>query len=156
MEAFGHKVRRVVTGHDGDGKSVIVLDDEPIATALGNGETSRMLTAVWATIAKGASHTSFEVRDNRLGPNATEIRVVDMPPGSLREMHQTDTIDYGIVLAGEIHLILERGETLLRCGDFVIQRGTVHSWHNRSVDVARLIFVNISGHITDHERSPNI
>jgi quercetin dioxygenase-like cupin family protein len=153
-------VRRVVTGHDSDGMSVIVLDDEPAATALGSGESSRALVEVWATIAKNAAGPDVETREDKtagmLGPYASEIRVVDMPPGSRREMHRTDTIDYGIVVAGEVHLVLDRGEALLRCGDIVVQRGTSHSWHNRSADLARVVFVNIAGHVTDHERCPGV
>jgi quercetin dioxygenase-like cupin family protein len=160
MEPFAHKVRRVVTGHDDEDMSIIVLDDEPTVTPLGNDESSRVLVEVWATIANDAVGPSFDMRKDahpgELGPNASEIRVVDMPPGSRREMHRTDTIDYGIVIAGEVHLILERSETLLRCGDIVIQRGTSHSWHNKSADVARVVFVNMRGQVTDHERCPHV
>jgi hypothetical protein len=61
-------------------------------------------------------------------------------------MHRTETIDYGIVLEGEITLIVDRGETVVRAGDIVIQRGTNHAWANRSGKNCRIAFVLIDGH----------
>lgn len=129
-----HTPRRVVTGHDSNGRSIIALDDTP--------EDRREAIEVWATVASAAE------------PSASEFRVVDMPAGSRREMHRTDTVDYGIVLAGEVHLVLEQEETLLRTGDVVVQRGTSHAWHNRSASDARMAFVNLSGQVTDEGRCP--
>jgi mannose-6-phosphate isomerase-like protein (cupin superfamily) len=60
-------------------------------------------------------------------------------------MHRTQTIDYGIVLEGEIYLVLDDSETLLKPGDVVIQRGTNHAWDNRSAAVCRMAFVLIDG-----------
>jgi quercetin dioxygenase-like cupin family protein len=138
-----HTLRRVVTGHDADGKSIIALDDQPAAAALGGAQDRRVLTEVWATISKETA-------------GASEFRVVELPPGSRREMHRTDTVDYGIVLAGEVYLLLEQGETLLQTGDVVVQRGTTHAWHNRSGRVARMAFVNLSGQATDPQRCPEV
>jgi quercetin dioxygenase-like cupin family protein len=148
-------VRRLVTGPDADGQSVIVLDDEPPSTEVGVGERARRVVKVWATTLEGVGQTREPAPSSgSLGPNATEIRVVDMPPGARREMHRTETIDYGIVVKGEVYLLLQRGEKLLRCGDIVIQRRTMHAWENRSGAVARLVFVNMSGQITDTARCP--
>jgi mannose-6-phosphate isomerase-like protein (cupin superfamily) len=60
-------------------------------------------------------------------------------------MHRTQTIDYGIVLDGEITLILDEGETTVRAGDVVIQCGTNHGWANRSAKNCRILFVLIDG-----------
>ena len=60
-------------------------------------------------------------------------------------MHRTETVDYGIVLEGEITLILDRGETVARAGDIVIQRGTNHAWANRSGRICRMAFILIDG-----------
>ena len=132
-----HTLRRVVTGHDGEGKSTIAQDDQPVVAILSGSEDRRALMEVWATVSP---------------TGASDFRVVDMPAGSRREMHRTDTVDYGIVLDGEVYLILEREETLLRAGDVVVQRGTNHAWHNRSDRVARMAFINLSGQITDAQR----
>jgi len=64
-------------------------------------------------------------------------------------MHRTETIDYGIVLEGEITLILEEGETVARAGDIVIQRGTNHGWANRANRNCRIVFVLIDGRFED-------
>ena len=60
-------------------------------------------------------------------------------------MHRTESIDYGIVISGEITLVLDVGETLLRVGDVVIQRGTNHAWANRSGAICRMLFVLVDG-----------
>jgi quercetin dioxygenase-like cupin family protein len=64
-------------------------------------------------------------------------------------MHRTETIDYGIVLEGEITLILDEGETVAYAGDIVIQRGTNHGWANRSNRNCRIAFILIDGHYED-------
>jgi hypothetical protein len=102
-------------------------------------------------------------------PAGTLIRIVDYPPegadaavrrrqqaatfGKLFQgtdhrpesrhagMHRTDTIDYAIVLEGEIVAIMEEGETVMRAGDIMVQRGTAHAWANRSGRPARICFV---------------
>lgn len=60
-------------------------------------------------------------------------------------MHTTDTVDYAIVLAGEIVAVMDAGETVMRAGDILIQRGTAHAWENRSGAMARIAFVLIDG-----------
>ncbi|WP_433063383.1 cupin domain-containing protein [Dactylosporangium sp. CS-033363] len=64
-------------------------------------------------------------------------------------MHRTQTVDYGIVIDGELTLVLEAGETVLHAGDIVIQRGTSHAWANRSAKPCRVAFVLIDGQYTD-------
>lgn len=64
-------------------------------------------------------------------------------------MHRTQTLDYGIVLAGELTLVMDRGETVVRAGDIVIQRGTNHAWANRSGENCRVAFVLIDGQFVD-------
>lgn len=105
-------------------------------------------------------------------PQGTVIRVIDIPPESLDSterrrqtaavfaemfpdahhdashmrhpgMHMTDTVDYAILLQGELVAILEDDETLMRAGDILIQRGTNHAWANRSKAIARIVFVLI-------------
>lgn len=67
-------------------------------------------------------------------------------PGSPHPlMHRTETIDYGIVIAGELTLVLDGEEVGLAAGSVVVQRGTNHAWANRSSQVCRMLFVLISG-----------
>ena len=139
--------RRVVTGHDPQGRSIIALDDTPGPVALGEGSERRVLTEFWATVPADSGTA---------GVGFSEIRFVDMPAGSSREMHRTDTIDYGIVLAGEVWMVLDTTETLLRTGDVVVQRGTNHAWQNRSGRPARMAFINFGGQTTDARRCPPV
>jgi hypothetical protein len=60
-------------------------------------------------------------------------------------MHVTDTVDYAIVLHGELVAIMDEGETVMRAGDILIQRGTNHAWANRSDAIARIAFVLVDG-----------
>jgi mannose-6-phosphate isomerase-like protein (cupin superfamily) len=64
-------------------------------------------------------------------------------------MHRTQTVDYGIVLEGEITLLVDEGETTVRAGDIVVQRGTNHGWANRSGKNCRIAFILIDGQFTD-------
>lgn len=155
-------VRRVVTGHDDQGRSTFLADG--IATCIQ--EMASMpglaLTDLWETDVAPASNegTADSVdRPVRLEPPAkgSVFRIVEFPPDSMWRggadaaaafgsigagrahddrssdpmMHRTNTVDYLIVLQGEIHAIMETGETLLRPGDVLVQRGTVHSWSVR-------------------------
>lgn len=74
-------------------------------------------------------------------PDAQHATNAGAHPG----MHRTDTVDYAIVLEGEIYAVLDEGETLMRAGDVLIQRGTNHAWANRSDRIARVAFVLIDG-----------
>jgi mannose-6-phosphate isomerase-like protein (cupin superfamily) len=69
----------------------------------------------------------------------------DHRPGKHPGMHRTETVDYAIVLEGEIWAVMDEGETLLRAGDVLIQRGTNHAWANRSQETARIAFVLMDG-----------
>jgi hypothetical protein len=69
----------------------------------------------------------------------------DKRPGVHPGMHCTQTVDYAIVLEGEIYAVMDEGETLMRAGDVLIQRGTNHAWANRSGRTARIAFVLIDG-----------
>jgi mannose-6-phosphate isomerase-like protein (cupin superfamily) len=64
-------------------------------------------------------------------------------------MHRTQSIDYGIVLEGEITLVVDDAETTVRAGDIVVQRGTNHGWANRSGRNCRIAFILIDGRFTD-------
>lgn len=88
-------------------------------------EREKMFKAMWAKIFPDGAH---------LPANAPH-------PG----MHATDTVDYAIVLEGEIYAVMDDGETLLRAGDVLIQCGTLHAWSNRSNRYARIAFILIDG-----------
>ena len=136
--------RRIVTGMK-DGKSVIV-EDQQVENAVEH-FPGLIISDVWNTQTMPAS-LDFETRIPNTGfpkipKNGTYFRYVVVPPdknlgvkwkkNELHPlMHRTPTLDYIIILSGELYLIMEEGETLLKPGDIVIQRGTNHAWSNRS------------------------
>ncbi len=169
------RVRRVLTGHDADGKSAIIAD----GLAQNVKEMASMpglaLTDLWETASAPASNAGgadAALRPVRLEPpkNGTLLRIVEFPPDSTwrsgadgREafksigaghaqdrassdpmMHRTHTVDYAIVLKGEIHAVMEIGEKLLRAGDILVQRGTNHSWSVRGNEPCIVCFVLVS------------
>lgn len=145
--------RRVVTGHDENGKSVFVSDGAT-PTVKRRGEVA--FFELWNTNAMPAPISGLEAseptdRELALPPraNGTIIRMTTFPPGRRSPMHRTETIDYGIVIEGEVHLVLDDSETALHAGDVVIQRGTDHAWDNRSDEWAKMVFILVDGQFDD-------
>jgi quercetin dioxygenase-like cupin family protein len=142
--------RRIVTGHTANGRSVVVCDGPvPHTRSLPGAKFDEVWSMDSAPAVLGLSPagepTSGGLRI-ALGSGAGNlIRVIEFLPasagGKRSPMHRTKTIDYGIVLAGEIALILSDSEVLLRAGDVVVQRGTDHAWENRSELPAKMVFV---------------
>lgn len=136
--------RRIVTGIE-NGKSTII-EDQQVENAVEHLK-DLVISDVWNTQKMPAS-LDFETQIPNTGipqtpKNGTYFRYVSIPPDKdlgvefkVDEphpmMHKTQTLDYIIILSGELYLIMEEGETLLKAGDIVIQRGTNHAWSNRS------------------------
>ena len=145
--------RRVVTGHDDDGKSVFLSDGEPpVARTAPDG--ARFLE-IWSTGPAPALVTATEP-DPAAGQvvvpppmRGTKIRMNVFPPGTISPMHRTQSVDYGIVVTGQVVLVLDDSERILNAGDVVVQRGTNHRWENRSGEEARMVFVLVDGLFSD-------
>jgi quercetin dioxygenase-like cupin family protein len=146
--------RRVVTGHDPEGRSVVVADAPAPKSHAIEGATFHEL---WNTRSAPAPLAPVEPREpterplvTPPDPSGTIIRIVDLEPRSRSPLHRTETIDYGIVLAGDVVLELDDGsETPLRAGDVVVQRGTSHAWANPGDEPARMAFVLVDGRFKD-------
>jgi hypothetical protein len=163
-------VRRIVTANRADGTSHIAEDAPATAVRTVPERPGYRAVNVWRTNA-GA----VEGHKGILPPKGgTILRIIDFPPepkdpeerrrriaatfgdlfsdaahdqreGKHPGMHTTPTVDYAIVLAGEIWAVMDEGETLMRTGDVLVQRGTNHAWANRSSETARIAFVLIDG-----------
>jgi quercetin dioxygenase-like cupin family protein len=149
--------RRIVTGHDASGKSV-VLSDAPTPKTLDIGTAA--FHEIWSTaetpVPIAATEPEPTDRPVRTPPPAdgVGIRFTEMAPGAESPMHRTQTVDVGVVLEGETWLLLDDGsETRVGPGDAVVQRGTNHAWANRSDRPVRMLFVMIDGTITDELRA---
>jgi len=150
--------RRIVTGHLADGRSVVLSDGAvPHVRSLPGAQFDEVWSVDAAPPQLGLAHsgepTSGEPRIARGSGTGNVIRVIEFAPanagGTRSPMHRTQTIDYGIVLAGEMVLILSDSEVLLQAGDVVVQRGTDHAWENRSGKPAKMAFVLIDAEFDD-------
>lgn len=170
--------KRIVTGHDPQGRAIIASAGPPPSTFAIKSVPGLVFYEIWRTadspapIDNGPDPTLVPLN---LLPAArgSAIRVLDIPPGGVHEsdggaaaesfaeigashtqtagksshpfMHRTETVDYGILLSGEIWLLVDDGEIKLNPGDICIQRGTSHAWSNRSDRPARLVFILLGG-----------
>ena len=175
-------IRRVVTGHDKNGKAVVVSDGLAPAVKTNPLRPGHRLSDIWKTSAAPVPLTAA-VADPTLGPRTihppsrgTVIRIAEIAPESdeIRNltpegaravfaamgneaastfgrggrhpmMHRTETIDYAVLLEGELTLLLDDEDVVLKAGDVVIQRGTNHAWSNRSGKLCRILYVLIDG-----------
>ncbi|WP_310535303.1 cupin domain-containing protein [Novosphingobium sp.] len=137
-------VRRVVTGLDGAGRSGVVIDG-PVRAFEGGGY-------VWRTAAIPADNSGRE--DAAPGAfsydlfhgGGSNFFVIDLAPGERSSTHATDTIDYVVMMAGEVTLELETGEVRLSAGDLVTDRGVIHAWRNDGAEPARYAVVTLPAH----------
>jgi mannose-6-phosphate isomerase-like protein (cupin superfamily) len=169
-------IRRVVTGHNAEGKSVFIMDGHaPHVFQRSTG--SVIVNELWetrSTPADNRGNADAIDRGFRLPPpqNGSVFRIIDYPPDKERlpaltaelsraddgsgrgaaadrgnprhaGFHKTNSVDYAIVLAGEIYALMDEGEVLLKPGDVLIQRGTNHAWSNRTDQPCTIAFVLI-------------
>ena len=136
-------VRRIVTGHDATGKAVVKTDEELTAVSRGVGANISGCE-IWSTdqmpvdnsaAADGAQRAGLVKHNNYVGNGqGTTFRITEFAPGHARFTHRTETVDYVVVLSGEIDLEFDSGEVVhLKVGDVVVQRGTIHTWVNKGV-----------------------
>lgn len=174
-------MRRVVTGHRADGRSAVVIDAEaPNVKRRHAGNASTLLWVTEESPAEVSGSADRAARDIAVPPprRGSIFRVAEFPPGVggevrdnetvLRDfgigpevrrghpprhpaMHRTRSLDYVVVLEGEIDLLLDEGEVRLRAGDVVVQRATNHAWINRGGATCRLAMVFI-----DAEEPPEL
>ncbi|MBO0713751.1 MAG: cupin domain-containing protein [Acidimicrobiales bacterium] len=159
-----------MTATDESGRSYLLSDDlfpkrDPVAGD--RVRTDLWITRSAPASNKGTEDPITDGLATRIPPaerGGTVIRVADFPPdtdqaASPEELtrrgahitsdrsarhpgfHATDTVDYAVCLEGEIWAVMDEGETLMRAGDVLIQRGTYHAWSNRSGAVCRMLFV---------------
>lgn len=166
-------IRRVVTGHDGQGRAVVAIDGaaSTVRVRAANGLTSTLLWAEDGTPGDNSGAPDKADREIGVAPpdGGSVFRIVTFPPESAGgaeisnaefkaelgldtadaqsarhpSMHKTRSVDYGVVLSGEIDLLLDDTDVTLRAGDVVIQRGTNHGWVNRGTEPCSMAFVLI-------------
>jgi mannose-6-phosphate isomerase-like protein (cupin superfamily) len=129
-------MKRVVTGHDHDGKSVFVSISEPPRTVTSQYGTQH--TYCWGisgprVVPTGGDDPTLTMSSIFPATDATSFFVVQFPGHHQGRIHTTDTVDYVTILSGELWLVLDNeAEVHLGPGDCVVQNGTQHAWHNRT------------------------
>jgi len=141
------EIRRIVTGHDADGKAVI--DNDAVMTNVHQLRSGNLQTLIWVTDDTPAEVDGDEDPAERtldIEPPATGsvFRILELRPGKDAYMHRTDTIDYAIVMSGECDMLLDDGkEVHMKAGDVMVQRGTWHGWANRTSEPCQIAFILI-------------
>ena len=140
------QIRRVVTGHDATGRAIVKIDEttkNPVSSR--PGATS---CVVWTTQGFPVNNDSEEDEGLRKTgttlDNGTVFRVLELAPGVSPRNHRTDSIDYAVVMAGEIDMELDNATVHLKAGDVLVQRGTIHNWVNRGTEPCVIAFVLIA------------
>ena len=127
------QVRRVITGHDPSGRAIVQIDE--VSKNAFTGRPGATGINVWTTQGFPANNDGAEDAGQRkVGttlPDGTILRVLEFAPGLAARNHRTDSIDYIVVISGEIDMELDDSVVHFEAGDVMVQRGTIHNWVNR-------------------------
>jgi quercetin dioxygenase-like cupin family protein len=140
------RVRRVVTGHDSQGRAVVAIDE--MSQNLRSARPGATGCVVWTSQGfpvdnTGEADAGLRETGTTLD-NGTVFRILELAPGNTPRMHRTDSLDYAVIMSGEIDMELDGSTTHLTAGDVVVQRGTVHNWVNRGTQPCVIAFVLIA------------
>src|SRR2546427_5520572 len=139
------QVRRGITGHDANGKAIVKIDE--VSKNVASGRPGATACNIWTT--EGFPANNDGAADEGLRKvattlkNGTIFRVIEFAPGLAARNHRTDSIDYIVVISGEIDMELDDSLVHLKAGDVMVQRGTIHNWVNRGTDPCLLAVVLI-------------
>ena len=136
------QLRRVVTGHDANGHAVVKIDE--VSKNLTSARPGSTACVVWTSESFPVDNTGDADEGLRkVGTtlkNGTVFRVVEFAPGVAPRVHRTDSIDYAVVMSGEIDMELDDSVIHLKAGDVLVQRGTIHNWINRGKEPCMIAF----------------
>jgi quercetin dioxygenase-like cupin family protein len=139
------RVRRVVTGHDDNGKATVKIDE--MVKNVVSPRPGASAAVIWTTDTLPASNDGDADEGLRKTgttlPGGSVFRVIEFSPGVAPRNHRTDSIDYGVVIKGEIDMDLDGQVVTLRAGDVLVQRGTIHNWINRGREPCVIAFALI-------------
>jgi len=139
------QLRRVVTGHDANGRAIVKIDE--VSKSLVSSRPGSTACVVWTSESFPVDNTGDTDEGLRkVGTtlsNGTVFRVVEFAPGVAPRVHRTDSIDYAVVMSGEIDMELDDSVVHLKAGDVLVQRGTIHNWVNRGTEACVIAFILI-------------
>jgi mannose-6-phosphate isomerase-like protein (cupin superfamily) len=141
------QVRRVVTGHDANGKAIVTIDDVLPARSMRAGVTASVAwTSEGFPVDNNGDADEGKRQTGTTHANGTVFRIIEFAPGNAGRDHRTDSIDYLCILSGEIDMDIDGAEVHLKAGDVMVQRGTIHNWINRGREPCVIAFVLIAAH----------
>jgi quercetin dioxygenase-like cupin family protein len=139
-------IRRVVTGHDDQGRAKVLID-EPVKNVTSH-RPGALYSVIWSSEGFPVDNDGdVDPSGKTIGttiPNGTVFRVVSFGPGVAPRNHRTDSIDYAVVISGEIDMELDIGAVHLKAGDVLVQRGTIHNWVNKGTQPCVIAFTLVS------------
>ena len=139
-------VRRVVTGHDDQGRAKVLID-EPVKNVASQ-RPGALYSVIWSSEGFPVDNDGdADPSGKKIGTtisNGTVFRVVSFGPGVAPRNHRTDSIDYAVVMSGEIDMELDVGKVHLKAGDVLVQRGTIHNWVNNGSEPCVIAFTLVS------------
>jgi mannose-6-phosphate isomerase-like protein (cupin superfamily) len=141
------QVRRVVTGHDAEGKAIVTIDDTLPGASMRSGVTACVAwTSEGFPVDNNGDADEGKRKTGTTHADGTVFRIIEFVPGNAGRNHRTDSIDYLCVLSGEIDMDIDGAEVHLKAGDVMVQRGTIHNWINRGSEPCVIAFVLIAAH----------
>jgi quercetin dioxygenase-like cupin family protein len=139
-------IRRVVTGHDESGRAVVAIDE--VCRNVTSRRPQHQSCMVWSTGSFPSDNSDPQDGGARTvattDRNGSVFRVIEYGPGVAPRHHRTESIDYAVVLSGEIDMEIDGSTVHLRQGDVLVQRGTIHNWVNRGTAPCVIAFVLIA------------
>ncbi|HEY2426456.1 MAG TPA: cupin domain-containing protein [Pseudolabrys sp.] len=139
-------VRRVVTGHDDQGRAKVLIDETVKNVA--SQRPGALYSVIWSSEGFPVNNDGdADPSGKKIGTtisDGTVFRIVSFGPGVAPRNHRTDSIDYAVVMSGEIDMELDVGKVHLKAGDVLVQRGTIHNWVNTGSEPCVIAFTLVS------------
>ena len=140
------QIRRVVTGHDDQGRAKVLIDEQ--VKNVMSPRPGAEFRVIWSSEGFPVNNDGSEDPSGKkiatTIDNGTVFRIVSFGPGVSPRNHRTDSIDYAVVMSGEIDMALDIGTVHLKAGDVLVQRGTIHNWVNKGSEPCVIAFTLIA------------
>jgi quercetin dioxygenase-like cupin family protein len=139
-------IRRVITGHDDQGRAKVIIDEQ--VKNIFSQRPGAHYSVIWSSEGFPVNNDgNDDPSGKKIGttiPGGTVFRVVSFGPGVAPRNHRTDSIDYAVVMSGEIDMELDVGTVHLKAGDVLVQRGTIHNWVNKGTEPCIIAFTLVA------------
>lgn len=140
------EIRRVVTGHDAQGRAKVLIDEQ--VTNQHSPRPGAEYSVIWSSEGFPVDNEGdADPSGKKIGttiPNGTVFRIVSFGPGVSPRNHRTDSIDYAVVMSGQIDMVLDTQTVHLKAGDVLVQRGTIHNWINKGREPCIIAFTLVA------------